>query len=349
MNRARTNAYTLIELMVVVTIIVIVLSLFVVSLNKAVERAASVNCQSNLRQLGMLIATYAMSHSGQLPEFTKYRWVGQVRYFEDGEYGWKDRDEYPELAGRTDVEPGSYFIIKPRDDRLFVCPVERTQQMNLQGVRSSYAGLTVNDYRNVDSIEFPNATMLLLEYEANEVNVIYADGSDEICYITDSIQHPEPGATTPIDLYRVALNHANGTCGNVLFVDRHIECVSGQEALVMAWDPDYSTTSTTTSTSTTSTSTTSTTSVSTSSTSVPTTIPGGDDDDDDDDEPPLTTTTIGPGGGTTTTSIRPGDDDDDTTTTTSVPTTTTTSTSTSISTTTSTTTTTIKTYIGPLF
>jgi len=344
----RSKGYTLIELMVVVTIILVVVGLFMVSINKAVDRAAFINCQTQMRQLGMMVTEYAMGHGGQLPKFTKYQWIGQIRYLEDGEFGWKDKEDYPELVDRPDVEPGRYFIIRPRADRLFVCPVGKEQKLNLQGVRSSYAGLSINDYRNLDSIEDAGTTMLLLEYDANEVNVVYADGSEEISYITDTVQHPEPGTSIPVELYRVALNHDGGSCGNVLFMDRHIECVRGAEALVLAWEEDYSTTSTTTTTTSISTTSVSTSSVSTSSSSVPTTIPGGGDDDDDDDDPTVTTT-IGPGGGTTTTSIRPGGDDDDDSTTTTVPTTSTTSTSTSISTTTSTTSTTIRRYMGPPF
>jgi len=344
----RDRGYTLLEVMVVVTIILVVVGLFMVSINKAVSRAAFISCQSQLRQLGMMITEYAVSHGGLLPKFTKYQWIGQIRYLEGGEFGWKDKEDYPELADNPDIEPGMYFIINPREDRLFVCPVGKAQKMNLQGVRSSYAGLSINDYRSLDSVEDAGTTMLLLEYDANEVNVVYADGSDEISYITDTVQDPDADPSEPVELYRVALSHDQGRCGNVLFMDRHIECVRGRESLVLAWEEDYSTTSTTTTTTTTSTSSISTSSVSTSSSSIPTTIPGGDDDDDDDDWQ-VTTTIIGPGGGTTTTSVRPGDDDDDHSTTTTVPTTSSTSTSTSISTTTSTTSTIIRRYLGPPF
>lgn len=364
------KAYTLIELLVVVTIIVILASLLLVAINKAIAKAAFVSCQNNLRQIGGMIQEYTLRNQGMLPEFTKYKWIGQLNYLEGGEFGNiayadlpPDRQQamksvYSDL-GITVDEGGAYYNAFRREDGLFVCPTGKRQLLNLQGVRSSYSGLSIRDYQSIDSIEDPMRTLLLFEYDANEVNIQYTDTGNtdtdadpELAYIIDSIQQPDPGQTIPAELYRVALNHGDGDCGNVLFMDKHIECVKDEETLVLTWEEDYSTTSTTTSTSTVSTSTSSSSSTSVQATTTPTTtvtIGGGGGDNDD---PILggTSSITGPGSGTTTTIRRPGDGDGGAgATTSSTPTTSSSVTTTSISTTTVTTTSTIRQYLGPPF
>lgn len=204
MVRLNRNGYTLIEVLVVATIIFVLASLLMVGINGAVDRSAYITCQSKAKTLGGMIIEYAMRNNGTLPEFTKYRWTGQIGYLQGGEFGWKTKDQYPELRDRTDVGDGSYFIIRPREDKLFVCPTGKKQMMNLQGVRSSYAGLSVHDYASLDSVSDPARTMLLLEYDANDVNVIFADGSEDVFYLADSIERPGPGQTQPVELYKVA-------------------------------------------------------------------------------------------------------------------------------------------------
>ena len=66
--------FTLIELLVVIAIIAILASLLLPALKRARESAYRISCQSNLRQVGMLVFLYAESHGGWVPNGVSYSW-----------------------------------------------------------------------------------------------------------------------------------------------------------------------------------------------------------------------------------------------------------------------------------
>jgi prepilin-type processing-associated H-X9-DG protein/prepilin-type N-terminal cleavage/methylation domain-containing protein len=71
-SRAFTRAFTLVELLVVVGIIALLIAILLPALGVAREQARSVQCQSNLRQIGIAVHGYAATNRGYLLDGRSY-------------------------------------------------------------------------------------------------------------------------------------------------------------------------------------------------------------------------------------------------------------------------------------
>jgi len=113
------RGFTLVELLVVISIIALLLAILLPAVNKARGVAESVVCKSNLRQFGVAFSSYAAENDGFLPQ--------SGTQSQNGAYGWRRELAEDYLAGsqsgtvgvsESEKEfPGTDFLRCPTSER----------------------------------------------------------------------------------------------------------------------------------------------------------------------------------------------------------------------------------------
>ena len=67
MNRSRTSAFTLIELLTVIAVIAILAAILIPVVGNVRQKANEATCLNNLRQIGAAIGLYQSDHKGAFP------------------------------------------------------------------------------------------------------------------------------------------------------------------------------------------------------------------------------------------------------------------------------------------
>jgi prepilin-type N-terminal cleavage/methylation domain-containing protein/prepilin-type processing-associated H-X9-DG protein len=120
MRTKRLGGFTLIELMVVVSIIALLVSILLPALSRARDQAKDVICKSNLRQLGIGWTCYSSDWDDQIMP----AWVGIGLWYKDQH--WPARlNEY--LAYPPNFTHGDSYV-----DTVVYCPKDRGRPYHLE-------------------------------------------------------------------------------------------------------------------------------------------------------------------------------------------------------------------------
>ncbi|MDP0496079.1 MAG: prepilin-type N-terminal cleavage/methylation domain-containing protein [Verrucomicrobiota bacterium JB024] len=198
-----SSAFTLIECLVAIVVILIVVSIAVPAINGVIERSRTVSCQQNLRQQYIAFNTFAAENQNRWPARVAFNDDGNVQ----GNYVYFIREYLPAANnyGRCIGNLGKVYICPEVEDlREYTAGTSYGINGNLF---ESFSGPTLI---RVDGIAVPPRTILL------------GDG----CWIGNQFtswidQTRLPGRTFPESNPSPSMHTQGGA--NLLFCDGHVE------------------------------------------------------------------------------------------------------------------------------
>jgi prepilin-type N-terminal cleavage/methylation domain-containing protein/prepilin-type processing-associated H-X9-DG protein len=126
-NRAAKHGFTIIELLVVISIVALLVAILLPALGKARQTAQSLQCSSNERQISVAVFTYAADNEEFLP------WLFWRTDLIDGDYMPGER-----VGAAGSWSPTYGESIRAAEN--FRCPIDENRQSTDYDWRTSYTG-----------------------------------------------------------------------------------------------------------------------------------------------------------------------------------------------------------------
>jgi prepilin-type processing-associated H-X9-DG protein/prepilin-type N-terminal cleavage/methylation domain-containing protein len=214
--RCRRGGFTLIELLVVVAIIALLGAISVGVYVNAINQAHSAACMANLRQIGVLMVSYANDNNEQLP------------------MGWNASTGTTYAMALIPYMDGQN---ESAANNIFVCP-GRLLPMQARGPTVSYnITYAMHDYlgsgtERMLAVKNPSQTILVADAPQNPSNyngsssTLYNPGEFTYVHVPpyialNTLLPTSLDADTAADQGNIRYRHNNST--NILFVDGHVE------------------------------------------------------------------------------------------------------------------------------
>lgn len=176
----REKAFTLIELLVVIAIIALLSALLLPTLSLVKEKARSIQCASDLRQLNLGWTMYSSSQEGRLVPNHPYPAVANKKWIHGTlALGKRDHTDNTNIFHLRTNMLASYA----EEFRIYKCPSDRTRNPFTQagvvrtlpwtrsvGINQFMAGVDSQNYKTyfkIDSIDFPSERFVFVNQRAD--------------------------------------------------------------------------------------------------------------------------------------------------------------------------------------
>lgn len=165
MKTVNQKGFTLVELLVVISIIALLLAILMPSLSKAKQQAREIVCRSRLSQMGIAAAMYADSNKGMFPD--------QKEKNSSGEYVDLDMVENAIIPGGNDSWARKLLVyMKAETSSLLYCPVTQVDsQMVTNPNWSKDKEVYTISYLQNGSV----ARIKQLKYDQPAIKILYHD------------------------------------------------------------------------------------------------------------------------------------------------------------------------------
>lgn len=117
----RKNAFTLVELLIVITVFVITFVLLTPFVNKIRERAHIIRCANHISMISLALHTYAADNNGSFPQSLSGlypRYIKEERVFDcpaSGSAGTFEKPDYEYVSNLTESSDPTEVIVYDRD------------------------------------------------------------------------------------------------------------------------------------------------------------------------------------------------------------------------------------------
>ena len=225
------RSFTLIELLVVIGIIAILASMLLPALNQARDRAKSIKCTANIRQIGSMMQLYASEND----DFIIFPY-----YNNGGDPGFGGRWTYVLMSTvMGDRRSAAEILAKnPIKKTIFYCPAD-TYKLN--DMQSSYglnhniqlANPANNNYaeglarRRYSSLRFPTQTHLIMDQGTYKGVFSAQSARGSAGALLRPAQRITANAPTSYDPSDFQMRHSRGGCLNVGWIDGHCSQADG--------------------------------------------------------------------------------------------------------------------------
>ncbi|MGB8226196.1 MAG: prepilin-type N-terminal cleavage/methylation domain-containing protein [Sedimentisphaerales bacterium] len=167
----KSKGFTLVELLVVISITAMLLCIFLPSLSRARQQAKSVFCLNNLQQMSIAAINYTCSYNNHYPLAYYTERVGGIRYY----YSW-DFTTYKDWSTTPATETVKPGLLWQKDtiEQVHQCPSFKGDH---NWLADPYTGYNYNtSYIGMDETVLPYDSVKTTKVKRPSKTVIFGDG-----------------------------------------------------------------------------------------------------------------------------------------------------------------------------